>query len=75
MDLFLEAVFLMEPPLKRDLQRRSWSYMLPCAVRGGVLVEPPLIEKGDIAKKIISILVKTTFKLAGVTIYKLKQTG
>lgn len=33
-----------------DLQRWSWIYSVPCAVRGGALVEPPLIDKGVVAK-------------------------
>jgi len=33
-----------------DLQRRYGATVLTGVVRGGVLVEPPLIEKGGVAK-------------------------
>jgi hypothetical protein len=45
-----EVVFLIEPPLKMDLQRRSWSYSALGVVRGGMLGEPPLIEKRCVAE-------------------------
>ena len=64
----------MELPLKGIFRGGHRATVLPCAVRGGVLVELPLIERVTLPK-IISILVKTTFKLADVTIYKLKQTS
>ena len=40
----------MELPLKGIFRGGHRATVLPCAVRGGVLVELPLIEKGDVAK-------------------------
>jgi hypothetical protein len=60
MDTFLKADFLIEPPLKWIFRGGRGATVLPCAVRGGVLVEPPLIEKGVVAKNHLCTSVQRT---------------
>ena len=48
--MYFRGGFLNRTALKMDLQRRYGATVLTGVVRGGVLVEPPLIEKGGVAK-------------------------
>jgi hypothetical protein len=50
MDMFLGAVFLMEPSLKIDLQQRCLATMPPAKITDGFLSQQPLLEIGAICK-------------------------
>jgi len=48
MDMFLGAVFLKEPPLKLISKNGYEAIVPPAKVGGGVLSQPPLLEKASV---------------------------